>query len=714
VGNTLEHLAILTTLTVGACTAVLAKIGWPTPIEHLRHHAKDAAMFIAAVVVGVWASYMISWLFAVATALWGLAALAHLGQRKIAKPHPTPHQRQLVDEVLPARLETSLGLGPKSGWDHKITIEVDPFGKVIGLTICLPLGMSNKKLADPYAAVCSDVMDGHWNAAPSSGNSMKATLGPVDEPLAIPYLAVLRHPKLLGEDSFLVIDEITDTNIVKQMTARFSQTRAAEVFHGDQRSIIERKFNELCPAGEDQKWLFEYHLDKSQCTIKRSTFERIMPHKLINQPALKTTSDAAAYYPELIFARGIDDRGNLHSWPIGKQGQVDALICGAQGSGKSAGIATMLTEAIAGGCAAVLTDFKYSDSYDCFADLPNIHLYTNKFDDNLRAISYVEHVMRCRNNDTRPPVGAPPKGTCIVLFIDEAPTFFKDTPEQFIRLVTSIQEKGRSQRMHVVLAAQNITARTIPTDNLRLCSYREQWGYKDISESLLLWGNSNVDVGSKVPIGVPGRGVVTSPDGKPVFIQGFYTPGTETNRPLSAAEQQILDALRQDILETVIPLYERMQIMAASSVRPGDTDIWTAVRPRTGLLGDESDESDETVATPLREDPYKGEAGGCSLAGDETHDAPLTSTNTIAEWEGERMVSSLADSNVHTQVNAEIRPHRSAPAALLSDENDETPNVCPRWPSAGCLHFIPASTGRPRRYCSDRCRKQAHKDRGRP
>jgi hypothetical protein len=211
----------------------------------------------------------------------------------------------------------------------------------------------------------------------------------------------------------------------------------------------------------------------------------------------------------------------------------------------------------------VVIDFKGdSKDYDCFAGWPNVHLLTQEFHANLRALLYVKELMDSRFKNIDPPPGAPPSDAPVLMIVDELASAVdelthawkrwktKDLPPDPIPLAAlrQIVRKGRSQRIHVFSATQRATAEYFSGELKLNSQFQLQIGNVDGTTSQNFWGD--YDIGSTVQTDTRGRALTKDSTGFRQF-QVFYTP---TN-PASIEDAEIL----ADLCPTTA-LYDRLMI----------------------------------------------------------------------------------------------------------------------------------------------------------
>jgi hypothetical protein len=181
-------------------------LGWRKPADHWARRHRPILRWVLAGVVGfatfTWGSAVLVVTGIVALGVWMVIA-GYRGR--------TPKgQRALVENTLPARIEKKLGLKAASGWDGKVRAKYDKAGLAVWLSITLPRSDAPQEYAGRFAEVARHLLGGQWTPHPAT-HTLTLTRDPVDAPLVIPFKAVLREPKMLGED-VAIVSFVTDNS----------------------------------------------------------------------------------------------------------------------------------------------------------------------------------------------------------------------------------------------------------------------------------------------------------------------------------------------------------------------------------------------------------------------------------------------------------------------------------------------------------------------
>lgn len=309
------------------------------------------------------------------------------------------------------------------------------------------------------------------------------------------------------------------------------------------RARIERTVSALLPG----RWRGKWNLESDWVRLEvRPEFEDIVYHR---PPDIPANLDPKANYDQVAFAYGVDEDNVPVFWRPAIEPMM--MVVGSTGSGKTSAMHTLLTEIVAYGWPVWVLDGKGIEFLG-FQACPNVQIVSSQVEHQVALLHRGHQVMTERyaaivSGDAHEQDFDP-----LVLFLDEFSSFTGNIVDWYaqtkkkgdpskppvLALVADIARKGRSCRVHIVMALQRPDQQYLGGDLRDNFRCRVSFGRLSPAGAMMMWESPTIGVA------VPkkrGRGITINAADEPREIQGFYTP--DPRKALSDMDTDVIEAL---------------------------------------------------------------------------------------------------------------------------------------------------------------------------
>ena len=277
-----------------------------------------------------------------------------------------------------------------------------------------------------------------------------------------------------------------------------------------------------------------------------------LPDSIWVPPLEPPTEDLLKNYRAVEIPYGVDEDGRTMTWRPAVIPQW--IITGGTGSGKTSTAHAIVAYGSQYGWPIWIADGKGVEFLG-FQDWPNVQIVASTIEDQVAVIHRAWELMerryqlvvegQARSEDFEP----------LLLFIDEFSdlkgnllTWYSKVKRKgdlakpaTLSEVGSIARKGRTARVHMVLALQRPDVEFLTGEARDNFGMRTSMGRLSPDGAQMMWGNPGI--GSTLPVGRPGRAIGVDAHGVPVEMQCYRTPDPREAVP-GSEEARLLDQLR--------------------------------------------------------------------------------------------------------------------------------------------------------------------------
>lgn len=298
----------------------------------------------------------------------------------------------------------------------------------------------------------------------------------------------------------------------------------------------------------------------------RAAVRRALPEKVARP--VPTQADLTSWLVPL----GVDGTGTRVGWNLAAP-QGHLLVLGRSGAGKRVLLTGIVVEAAARGWPVWIIDHRRVDLLGV-RDWPNVQIVASTLDDQIVVLNHAWREMEGRvaliesgssRTDLEPLV-------VVIHHFREFASAVADAANRAgqgpagaslaIDRVSDLLRHGRQVNVYVVLSIQRADDPLLREENRDEIGTVVALGRLDSRAATSLWGGA-APAESAEP--VPGRATVQSGDGKPVLIQGYWTPDPrEARRVNDEQDLYLLDALRPSVVTQSVLHVQRSRALTDS------------------------------------------------------------------------------------------------------------------------------------------------------
>lgn len=370
---------------------------------------------------------------------------------------------------------------------------------------------------------------------------------------------------LLGPTASVTALDLDESGQVTSIAV--SHGAGAKLVASGYRSRIDRTVSALLPG----RWRSHWDLEGDKVRFEQRPQ---LPDSIWLEEVQPPAADLMENYADVEIPFGVDEDGDVMSWRPALLPQ--AVVIGGTGSGKTSTTHALLVQFSHYGWPIWVADGKAIEFLG-FRDWPNVQTVASTPADQVAVIHRAWELMEHRyslvtRNQARIEDFEP-----LLLFVDEyadlkgaltswyAGVKQKGDPRQppTFEEVASIIRKGRTARVHIVLALQRPDVEFLGGEMRDNLGMRISVGRLSPQGAQMMW--EHPAVGVTLPRGKRGRAIAMSDNGFPVEMQCFRTP--DPAKATHDVELQLLERLRPAHSEQ-----ERLLIVPPEPSWNGDSD----------------------------------------------------------------------------------------------------------------------------------------------
>jgi hypothetical protein len=326
-----------------------------------------------------------------------------------------------------------------------------------------------------------------------------------------------------------------------------------------------------------------------------------------NWPVVATEEEARARYPEFSYSVGSGREGKIIQFKPSKYAHMG--IYGGTGGGKSVTTRAIIEQFRAAGFQLFICDGKQTD-YTGMKGQNGVVAIGSSIREQIAVVHMVRRIMnhRRRTGEQKGNAGVTDwreHQTPLLLVLDEfattsndIQTLFPKTSKLFLDDIEAILKVGREFRCHIIIATQDMRAKTLRGDwlnnilvNICMGPPKDQIIPKGFPPAVQAKAQL---VGDQISPNTKGRGIVSLADDKSgiadvEMFQSFfsYSPGEHVEMQSGPVRSDWME-FKEKVSDRVPPLYSRMWIIPEyPEPEDGEKDLYADQRKRskeTGLV----------------------------------------------------------------------------------------------------------------------------------
>ncbi len=388
------------------------------------------------------------------------------------------------------------------------------------------------------------------------------------------------------------------------------------------RRRVERSVSVMLPG----RWRAQWDMEGDRVTFEvRPT----LPESVWIPALPLPDEDPLSNYRAVEVPYGVDEDGEVMTWRPAVSPQW--LLTGGTGSGKTSTTHAILARITQYGWPVWIADGKGVEFLG-FRDWPNVQIVASRIEQQVAVIRRAWELMEYRYQLVVDGMARSEDFEPLIVFIDEFTdlkanllTWYTEikvkgdpTKPPTLGEIGSIARKGRTSRVHMVLAMQRPDAEILTGEARENFGQRTSMGPLSPEGAQMMWNNPVTGV--TLPRGRIGRAIGLNSDGVPVEMQCYRVPDPKDVAP-GGVEHELLMSLRP-----AESLQERLVIV------PPEID-WGVDEPEDPTFNDYARADWDTAANRPDLDPLANQADGTSPR---TDGRSLSSPMTLLGLGGDR------------------------------------------------------------------------------